>query len=68
MGEGLKRAIAAAKATRVKFVWVAGYGCGCSASSSVKKDLLEYCGLHGSDRRELIKTPIRSNAPSNASS
>lgn len=42
---------------RRKFIWIAGYKCGCSADADRKSDLLEYCGVHGDNRNELYAVP-----------
>ena len=41
----------------MKGVWIIEYGCGCSADSRKKKDLLEYCGVHGNDQRRIYFVP-----------
>lgn len=44
-------------AKTVSVQWYARYQCGCSADAPVKRDLLNYCGKHGSERVELFKMP-----------
>lgn len=38
--------------------WFAQYQCGCSTDAPRRKDILEYCGTHGSNRTELFKNYI----------
>ncbi len=42
---------------RKRKLWIVGYGCGCSAGPSPRKELLEYCGKHGDDAREWYPAP-----------
>jgi hypothetical protein len=35
--------------------WIVHYKCGCTDEAPLKRDLLEYCGIHGHDRQELYK-------------
>ena len=30
-------------------VWIVQYECGCTDEAAHKRDLLEYCGIHGDD-------------------
>lgn len=58
MAEGLKRALANAKATRMTpglGRWLEEYKCGCSNVTAIKREALGYCPRHGEDRRNLYK-------------
>ncbi len=35
--------------------WLEEYGCGCTYVARFKKELIGYCGMHGPDRRMVIK-------------
>lgn len=49
--------------SRERFTYIAEYKCGCTAESRVKRELLDYCGKHGDDRRRIHKVPVRRAAP-----
>lgn len=58
MGNGLKRAHANAKLTRIlpgMGIWLEEYKCGCSFVTKTKSEALGYCPTHGEDRRHLYK-------------
>lgn len=38
-------------------IWIIEYRCGCSNDAPRKKDLLEYCGIHGADKRNIYFVP-----------
>ena len=41
-----------------KFIWIQHYKCGCVDTQDRKKDLMGYCGKHGSDSLETLKVPF----------
>lgn len=43
--------------------WFARYQCGCSEDAARKRDLLEYCGIHGGDRVECFRIILPKDAP-----
>lgn len=58
MGNGLKRATAHARATRVTpgvGKWLKEYKCGCLHVTATRKEALGYCAKHGEDRRHIYK-------------
>ena len=42
--------------------WFAQYQCGCSDDAPLRRELLDYCGKHGSNRTELFKAPLLSRS------
>jgi hypothetical protein len=44
------------KSNPLEKLYIAEYKCGCTEDSKKKKDLLNYCAIHGGD----LKTPIYS--------
>lgn len=41
-----------------RFRWFARYQCGCSADARLKRELLDYCGVHGGDRVECFRMQV----------
>jgi hypothetical protein len=39
--------------------WIVRYECGCTEEAPRKRDLLEYCGTHGSEAAEWIPVPTK---------
>lgn len=38
-----------------KWCWLAEFKCGCTEVTDYKRDLLDYCGIHGEDRLRIFK-------------
>lgn len=58
MGQGLKRAVANAKRTKVSpgmGQWMEEYKCGCTHVTVFRNEALGYCPTHGEDRRHISK-------------
>lgn len=58
MAEGIKRAIANAKAMRMTpgmGTWLEEYKCGCSNVTKFKNEALKYCPRHGADKIRIYK-------------
>lgn len=51
------------KPKRLTVRWFARYGCGCTADARLRRELLEYCGQHGHDRKECFKMAVESKGP-----
>lgn len=47
------------KQRKNKWFWMEEYRCGCTYEADRKSDLLGYCGIHGDDRNNLYKLPIK---------
>ena len=60
MSNGLKRATAYARMTRVSpgmGMWLEEYKCGCTSVTRTRKEALGYCPTHGEDLRRIIRLP-----------
>lgn len=58
MSNGLKRATANARATRMTSgvgAWMEEYKCGCSNVTALKNEALGYCPIHGEDKRHIYR-------------
>jgi hypothetical protein len=45
------------KRTGLKGRWLAEYRCGCTSVEKLKRDLLDYCALHGDSLRHIHRLP-----------
>ena len=41
----------------MKGIWIVEYKCGCSGDARSKEELLDYCAIHGADKRRFYFIP-----------